>query len=1204
MDEAILFPSPNWFQVSGLAVTNDDWLVYGGPTKSLCVLEPLPASTGLFEGNRSYKAHVLNRAHLDKIVSVDISPEWPLKRALLTGSADGSVKQWTIQQVENKSQIKSTHSHEVHVLEKEEVSGVGYSTKTIAVSVGCYGNLIKWDLNSNVVRTCNLLKNMKPVCMACSPHIPLQVAIGTKQGVVYVVDLNDPFKLVYKVRGQDDEIINLSWCPRFEVVVKKTLKELDKKVSATERMNKIRSEAEKSDGSEELEAKGQREKLEESGVIKNLPEDSFDESIVVEDDPFDIYKDHEADEFGHKKYVPEEIMVKIKKEEKPLDYLEECMKLKDQILKMKNQPDETIESLVQALDRTHVDSEKNGDEASSSSNEIPLVPDAESTHIHKHLLATVGKYGGVRIWSKTGKLVGSCGVPSVNTKNPRNKSPPWATLLWLKSDLLLIGDARSQLLECNPLKIDCKNKLQWQIVHTLHKRGLSCIASSAPRVQSDDLSLEDHPVWTISQDRTLVCYSLATRQKIAKHASCGGFLYTVQPCPYDAGKIAVSVGDGAVRVWETSVSDENGSQLNIGNVNSYWQNVQGKVLTVAWHPVRENLLAFSTGESRVGLIDTSRTEKPARVLLPALNGGIYSLYWGEENNLYACGGGDLVVYNTSKPDEAPSAVAVSVEGQRWEVCVARWQPRALLVGSCAGAVAALTPHHPHTLLAATFIFSKMIYAIDWHPLETSNSTEESPFKNLIAVCSQEKQGSIVILEYCNKEDGSHQFQTWKTLVGHSGQALHVSWNPHHDGQLLTTSQDSTVRIWNVSEGVCISIFGGHASPALSAAWCAYPQLATKVISGGGDCCLRVWDINDHPADSYIEIKQEVATKRDKKKKEKKEPKDLDEEETDKKVAATNDGKLKVSKKFLLPLLNKQITNCNIQGARKLLNKYLHKNSITSDNSQTNGCEDVDTDFIKMFGNINEVNEVLDKELERHLTAHSVESWIMLSIFRGHIDSVIRFASERDLLCTFLLSVAPCVSLKYWKDTTQLYLAQIDRLIAKNESEKLNNNKNYGGPVYRKVAILLSIHDIKGAVDVLVEARLFNEAYILCRTRYMDSIAEQTLIQWAQYCACNGMYNMAAVCYLALGNLSQAATVLGKTQDEEWLCLAAELAKTAGQNTFADHISEKREQIKNKVVAVDTEEVLEQLPTRFELLMKENGQNGDKINEEEKPANGV
>lgn len=67
MDESILSPSPNWFQVSGMAVSRDGWLVYGGPSKCLCVLEPLPQEyNSVVAGDRAYKTHVLHRAHTEK----------------------------------------------------------------------------------------------------------------------------------------------------------------------------------------------------------------------------------------------------------------------------------------------------------------------------------------------------------------------------------------------------------------------------------------------------------------------------------------------------------------------------------------------------------------------------------------------------------------------------------------------------------------------------------------------------------------------------------------------------------------------------------------------------------------------------------------------------------------------------------------------------------------------------------------------------------------------------------------------------------------------------------------------------------------------------------------------------------------------------------------------------------------------------------
>lgn len=73
----------------------------------------------------------------------------------------------------------------------QEIAGVGYSTSINAITVGGFGNVVKWDVNSNVVKVySDFLKNFKPTCIACSQHVPLNVTVGTKQGVVFLLDLS------------------------------------------------------------------------------------------------------------------------------------------------------------------------------------------------------------------------------------------------------------------------------------------------------------------------------------------------------------------------------------------------------------------------------------------------------------------------------------------------------------------------------------------------------------------------------------------------------------------------------------------------------------------------------------------------------------------------------------------------------------------------------------------------------------------------------------------------------------------------------------------------------------------------------------------------------------------------------------------------------------------------------------------------------
>ncbi|XP_050362842.1 gem-associated protein 5-like [Nymphalis io] len=1232
MDETILFPSPNWFQVSGFAVSKDGWLVYGGPTSnSLCIVKP---QEGILQKNTSYQTQYVCKAHKGKIVSVDISREWPEKKLILTGGVDGIVKQWDVDQFDKNGKIKSTHSHAIHKNEKEEVVGVAYSSEPFAVTVGSFGNVVKWDLNTNIAKNYNnFLKTFKPSCVACSPHIPLNVAIGTKQGVIFVLDLNNHGKIIYKIRGQDDEVINISWCPQYKIIIRRSFDASSiKKSTATERLEKIKSEVEKADVN-----------LNNSAIAKNLPEDSFDDTIVQEDDMFDIYKDHEADEFGHKKFEPKNIIVKVKEEKESEDFLTECLKLKEDILKKKSELEPTIANLVDALDKTHVDSDiSDSEEKENDTKESPSGDEKETQtkllgdstiHTYRHLLATIGKYGGVRIWSKTGKIVGSCAVPNSVNKNQRNKrpNPNSNSLLWYKPDVLLIADGKSQLLQCNPLKVDCKNKLEWSVLHTFHKRGLFCIATDAPRVQSEDQpsdrSQDDWKVWTVAQDRNMVCYSFEKKQKLATYNTCGNFIYTLQSCPYDAKKIAVSVGDGAVRVWESDLCEEDGLKLSLENVLLFWRNVQGKVLTSMWHPTKENLLAFATAESRIGIIDSSKCERPAKNLLPGVGGAIYSLSWGDEFDLYACGSGNLVLYHTDEPEQAPEAIEVEFEGKKFQFSSVVWYPMGLVCGSCNGAVAVLNPV-THELVTVAYVFSKMIHITAWHPQQTSSSSEESPYKNLIAVSSLDKESFIAVLEYTDKGDGP-KLHPWKNLNGHLEPVCQVSWNPHKDGLLLSTSYDSTVRVWDVPEGKCIAIFNGHYNASFCACWSAFPQLPSTIMSGGADCCLRLWKYENYPPEAYSEINHEITLKekrkerKEKKKEEKKsaeiaaEEKSTDDELTDGLIATNVDvnARTKVSKRFLLPTIHRQMTLCTtIQTVQKFAEKFI----LQSDNVQSNvelqspdQCEGKselnvvkeekveDVDFTNMFGSTNDINNLLDMEMRKHIENDRFEAMIMLSMFRGHIDSMIQLATQRDALCPFLVSLSPCVSFKYWKTVTQLYLAQIERLIAKSEQKKLWENRHYGGQIYRKVALLLSIHDVKGAVTALTDAKLYKEAYILSKARHMDSIAEETLKMWTAECSYSGYINMTAICYLGLGDVYNAAVTLAKSNDQETLSLAAKLAKVAGQPTYANHIEDKRSQIQSETQEKEAED-LKTLPFKIDLLMKNveiTNENDIKSNEE-------
>lgn len=117
------------------------------------------------------------------------------------------------------------------------------------------------------------------------------------------------------------------------------------------------------------------------------------------------------------------------------------------------------------------------------------------------------------------------------------------------------------------------------------------------------------------------------------------------------------------------------------------------------------------------------------------------------------------------------------------------------------------------------------------------------------------------------------------MVIHADNIISISWNPHHNGQILSTSKDCTVqvfhfasyntsnfiirttyyefiiffKIWDVINKCLLHTFANHQHPALTAIWC--PLSPKYVFSSGGDYTLRIWDINKYPPQEELCIKE-------------------------------------------------------------------------------------------------------------------------------------------------------------------------------------------------------------------------------------------------------------------------------------------------------------------------------------------------------------
>lgn len=72
--------------------------------------------------------------------------------------------------------------------------------------------LVIWDVKCDTSQVINLGK-VKLTCLSCCPHDSFIVSIGTKSGLVYILDIRENGTIKYKLRGHNLDVVSLSWCP-------------------------------------------------------------------------------------------------------------------------------------------------------------------------------------------------------------------------------------------------------------------------------------------------------------------------------------------------------------------------------------------------------------------------------------------------------------------------------------------------------------------------------------------------------------------------------------------------------------------------------------------------------------------------------------------------------------------------------------------------------------------------------------------------------------------------------------------------------------------------------------------------------------------------------------------------------------------------------------------------------------------------------
>ncbi|XP_014270650.1 gem-associated protein 5 [Halyomorpha halys] len=685
-----------------------------------------------------------------------------------------------------------------------------------------------------------------------------------------------------------------------------------------------------------------------------------------------------------------------------------------------------------------------------------------------------------------------------------------------------------------------------RLIHGNHTKGLFSIAIPYGSKKEGD----DRMVWTYALDKRLIASKLDCSKVLSSMATIGGIVYCMAVCPLDPNRIAIGTGDNRILVW-------NMSNDSCDNITCLWNKINNKVMAVAWHPTLESVLAFGTGEGRIGLLDVDNATKSTTLLRLYHRKSVYSLIWGppivdeifikgkKALSLFSVGDGDILQYNPDTPDKDPVSLNPLFKACDSIAKVSKSLGRTDLAWNSSRSLAAIgndngvlyivdgkDMSHVHTI----FAHKKLVQCIVWHPATVTSESTPSPYSSWLASASDNIQ--IVNVTTAGVE-------VVACLSTHSEKVVSLAWSPHFNSRLVSASYDYTSQVWDVASGSVLACFDGHHSAVM----CCLPSMLHPdcVITGSADSTVRLWNVNKYKLTKTKTKKQRLSgvLKKFAGVQEAKDAKNS----LDLRVQPTTNGFKNDLKEEEGPQISTSVPNVDLINRHKKNKsmfpvtsggtsqaKYLNVLWSRIRGEPPSTPEESDYGYLDFFGDTNSIRRLLNVEGNHHKNTGNVAYTRYLSLWSGNISETIKDAIWKKELNDHLVSLAPMVSHKLWVDCCRSYATQL----AEN------------GDIYKAVSYLLAIHQVEEAIELLTESKYFREAVVLAKSRFptFDPIVKKVLDAWAAHCISTGMLSLAAHCVLSNGSNIEAVEILSRSKDNAFISLAAEIASKSDAQEMA------------------------------------------------------
>lgn len=215
----------------------------------------------------------------------------------------------------------------------------------------------------------------------------------------------------------------------------------------------------------------------------------------------------------------------------------------------------------------------------------------------------------------------------------------FTNVLWLNKETLLFTENNGEIVE-HKIKFDEKNK---RITDQRQKRIFD-VKGVLNICKSQDSSL----LWISSIHRHICCMEVENLTKIISLDTLQIRIHYIIENPIDSNVIAIGGNDKRLCLWNTSEANSNRISLK-----PFMNKIQSCVLCIAWHPDKDNVLAFGTREGRIGILDTNKSSNIPTVLESFTSHEVYSMTWSkitddngaEQTVLLACSKAKCAYYN-------------------------------------------------------------------------------------------------------------------------------------------------------------------------------------------------------------------------------------------------------------------------------------------------------------------------------------------------------------------------------------------------------------------------------------------------------------------------------------------------------------------------------------------------------------------------------